>query len=91
MNLEIASAVVNLANSAGCTCKGPKTIHEFEPFISEPINIVIANKPNMPKNKKNDHEKNFDLYYSGGLGKPPANSSNFEQPLTAFPYLALPY
>lgn len=40
MYLAKASAVANLANSAGCRLTGPNTIHEREPLISCGLNIV---------------------------------------------------
>ena len=47
--LDIAKAVANFANSAGCRRKGPKTSHEREPLISCGLNIVrnsnIKKKP----------------------------------------------
>ena len=34
ISLDIAKAVANLANSAGCIRNGPMTIHDREPLIS---------------------------------------------------------
>ena len=40
MNLAMAKAVANLANSAGCNLIGPKTIHDREPFMEWGLKMV---------------------------------------------------
>ena len=40
ISLEIANAVANFANSAGCIRSGPMTSHDRDPLISCGLNIV---------------------------------------------------
>ena len=40
MNLAIAKAVANFANSAGCSRKGPMTIHDRDPLMECGLKIV---------------------------------------------------
>ena len=44
MSLDMASAVANLANSAGCNRRLPRTSHDREPLISCGLNIVAKSK-----------------------------------------------
>ena len=44
INLLMASAVANLANSAGCTLSGPSTIHDLEPLICTGLKIVAKSR-----------------------------------------------
>ena len=44
MNRAKASAVANLANSAGWRLTGPKINHEREPFVSGAMNMVMMSK-----------------------------------------------
>ena len=55
MNFDNASAVANLANSAGCKRSGPNTSHDLEPLMECGLKIVAksktSSKPYMTKEK----------------------------------------
>jgi len=48
ISFATASAVANLANSAGCNLTGPKTSHEWEPFMFGARKIVAISNTMTP-------------------------------------------
>ena len=48
MYLANASAVANLANSAGCRLTGPSMSHEREPFVSGAMKMVTISNSIRP-------------------------------------------